>query len=162
MKKFKAFAPALATLIVLAVGLIFLPFFPAHAQSNNNVNVVGYTLTSDPCQNPTVPKTSIPIAITSATTTQLVAVSAGKSIYVCGGKTSLSGTTPSILFEYGTSTNCTGTHALTGTITPTTGSIFSLDGQGVQLKAPASNGLCVVTAGTGTPLWEGYLEYVQQ
>lgn len=163
MSRLKSIAPFLACLLVLSVGLLAIPFSSpvVHAQANLNVNVVGYTLTSDPCQNVTVPKSSVAIAVTSATTTQLVAVSTGKKIYVCGMHASLTGTTPSILFEYGTSTNCTGTHALTGAIQPTSGSMINLDGAGTQFAAIASNGLCVVTGGTVT-FFEGYLDYVQQ
>lgn len=164
MKKFKAFAPALATLLVLAVGLIFLPFFPAHAQGPQgsfNAFIVGYTAASDPCQNPTVTKSSVAIAVTSATTTKLVTLASGKKVYVCGLHASLTGTTPSILFESGGSTTCTSPTSLTGAIQPTSGSMVNLDSGTVQFTGASGAALCVVTGGTVT-FFEGYLVYLQQ
>ena len=155
----------LAPVCAILLGLAMLATFstpPASAQLNNNVNIVGYTATTDPCQNPTVPKSSVAIAVTSSTTTQLVALTTGQAIYVCGGEMSLTGTTPTALFEYGTSTDCTGTHALTGAVQPTSGSMIPFgSGSGVQFKTAVSNGLCLVTGGT-TTFAEGWMVYVKQ
>jgi len=103
-----------------AIGLLFLTLaFPVllPAQQNIDVNITGYTLTTDPCENPTVPKLSAPVAITTATTTQLVAASAGKITYACNLTISMSGTAPTIQAAYGdttTPTNSTITGAATG------------------------------------------------
>jgi len=135
---------------------------PGFAQQNLNVNVTGYTLTTDVCQNPIVPKSSLAVNIATATTTQLVALSTGETISVCGFSASLMGTTPSIEFENGTGTTCgTGTTALTGTFAPTSGSFLHLGFGPVQFAAPVSNALCAVSGGT-TPSIQGILVYVKR
>lgn len=75
-----------------------------------------YAAAADPCLSPQVPKQSVAIGISSATTTQLIALETGKAIYVCGWNfTAVIGTGATYLFQYGTGTTCgTGTVALTG------------------------------------------------
>lgn len=111
----------------------------------------------DPCF--TAPKSSVSVAISTATTTEVVAPVTGASVYVCGFTSSF-GATTTAQFEYGTSTACTGTHALTGVMAPSTGTVASLSGEGTKLTAPASQGLCIVSTGTGGI--NGALTYVQQ
>jgi hypothetical protein len=61
----------------------------------------------DPCASPSAVKLSASIAFSSATTTALVAASAGKKIYVCSLYfTMSSGTTPTIAFKGGTGGSC--------------------------------------------------------
>jgi hypothetical protein len=123
----------------------------------------GGSSSSDPCQSTGSAKSSVAIAISSATTTQLVALSAGKSVYVCGLNLSVAGTAPAITVEYGTGSACaTGTTTLTGAIAPTSGSFLALTALGPITVAPASNALCLLTAGTGSPSFQGVLTYVQQ
>lgn len=125
----------------------------------NQQNVAG---TNDPCGNPGVLKSSVSVAISTATTTQLVALSASKVIYVCGFALTLTGTTPTVQFEYGTGASCgTGTTVLTGAFAPTTGSFIQTQGASTLFATAASNALCAVTAGTG-PSDQGVLTYVQQ
>ncbi len=114
-------------------------------------------VSGDPCA--VSPKSSVSVAISTATTTQVVAVSTGKAIYACGFTASF-GATTTAQFEYGTSTNCTGTHALSGVFAPGTGTVLGLSGEGTRFSAPASNGLCIVSTGTGGI--NGVLSYVQQ
>jgi hypothetical protein len=122
---------------------------------------------SDPCAA-TTQKSSIPINISAATTTQLVALSGSTTISVCSfvfGARSTGGTAvPSVTFEYGTGASCgTGTTALTGafysadppTVTPSPGY------QGTLFKTAPGNALCALTAGT-TITVQGVLVYVQQ
>jgi len=122
-------------------------------------NVAG---SSDPCQSSSVTKSSVAINISSATTTQLVALSAGKVVYACGFTASGTGTTDTIQFEYGTGTTCgTGTTALTGPIALAAAPNSSY-GPGSTVFATASaNALCAVTGGTVTNV-AGVLTYVQQ
>src|SRR5882724_2911384 len=72
---------------------------------------------ADPCSY--AAKSNVAIAITTATTTSLVAISGSTSIYVCGFSVTISQvvtTANTILFEYGTGATCgTGTNVLTGT-----------------------------------------------
>ena len=135
-------------------GVINATFSPI--AGNVLTNVAG---SGDPCQNPSVAKSSVSVAISTATTTQIVAISGTKATYVCGG-TLVFGASTTAQFEYGTSTNCTGTNALTGVMSPGTGTTVGLSGDGTRFGAPASNGLCVVSTGTGGI--EGYISYVQQ
>ena len=138
-------------------GAVYAPGVNAYV--TNTVTVSNLT-TGDPCQNPQVAKSSVVINTSGAGTTQLVAVSGTKATYVCQVYFVASATTATALFEYGTSTNCTGTTALTGTIVPAVGGIYTFGWGGTIFTAPASNGLCIVNGGTGTQI--GFVTYVQQ
>ena len=157
-----AIAGMLLGLCILAV---VLPH-PAAAQGP----FVGPVPIVDPCVNPATVKSSASISVASATTTQLVALAAGKAIFVCGYSATInsSATTAStIVFEYGTGSSCgTGTTVLTGAM----GTENAAAGAGILLTngypgtiftAPTGNALCVLTAGTTVAL-HGYITYVQQ
>jgi len=107
------------------------------------------------------PKSSVPVAITTATTTQLVALAANKIVHVCGFDASFGATTTAQL-EYGTGSACgTGTTVLTGTYAPATGTLWEAgNGNSTFTKTIASNALCLVSTGTGGI--QGVLTYVQQ
>lgn len=133
------------------------------ALSGSPATTVADQITGDPCDVPTVQKSSVAVAISTATTTQLVALSAGKTIYFCGFVGSMGGTTPAVTFEYGTGSNCaTGTVVLTGAIAPTSGSILLMPiGSSTWFQTASANALCALSAGT-TPSIQGVLTYVQQ
>lgn len=125
---------------------------------------------SDPCSDVSAIKSSATVNISSATTTQLVALSGTTSVYVCGYQLAAgAGTNPSIQFEYGTGASCgTGTTALTGAMatgvtvsTTVAGPVFSAGPDATVLKTPSGNALCLVSGGT-TPNWQGFISYVQQ
>ncbi len=126
-----------------------------HAQVNANP--------IDPCAR--FPRQSIAINVSSATTTQLVPLLAGASIYVCSGYLNQVNGTGSLGLEYGTGTNCgTGTKELNGPILASTAAsgvtTTSLDGiDGNQFFVPAGNALCAIS--TGTIKQTGYISYVQ-
>jgi hypothetical protein len=122
-----------------------------------NPVVVTQTTTGDPCENPQVAKSSVALAISTATTTQLVVPSGTTAVYVCGLSASF-GASTTMSLEYGTSSACTGTHALTGVYAPATGSILTLGG--AHLVTPGSQGVCAVSTGTGGI--NGVLTFVQQ
>jgi hypothetical protein len=123
----------------------------------------------DPCMYAL--KTSIPIAVSTATTTSLVAVSGTTSIYICHFDLMIAGsatTADTATLEYGTGATCTGTHALTGTyggndaaVTPSPLPLSVGGGFGTVLSTPASQGVCIVTTGT-TVFVQGSMAYVQQ
>jgi hypothetical protein len=122
---------------------------------------------ADPCLSPSVVKTTVPIAVTSATTTQLVAPSGTTATYICGGVFTIAPSATSAdtaLFESGTGATCTGTYAMTGTFgngdltTAAAPIVVPLVG---ELVTPASQGVCVVTAGTAVSV-QGYVTEVQQ
>jgi len=91
--------------------------------------------------------TSTPINISTATTTQLVALVSGKKIYVTAWDVVAAGT-GNITLEYGTGSNCgTGTTVLTGAYNLTAQSgIAKGNGLGPVLVVPASNALCALTS----------------
>lgn len=116
------------------------------------------TTSVDPCY--ISPKSTASIAISTATTTSLVAAVAGKAIYACGFTASI-GATTTVQFETGTGAACVTTQtALTGVFAPSTGSLLALSGEGTKLTAPAGQPLCAVSTGTGGI--NGVLTYVQQ
>lgn len=90
---------------------------------------------------------SVPINISTATDTQLIALSGSKKIYVSAWDVIAAGT-GNIQLEYGTGSNCgTGTTALTGNYNLTAqAGISKGNGLGVILVVPAGNALCVKTS----------------
>lgn len=92
---------------------------------------------------------SIPINISTAATTQLVAALTGKAIYVTAWDVIAAGAT-NFTFEYGTGTNCAaGTTALTGPygLVAQFGAAKG-SGLGPVLIVPAGNALCAVSSAT--------------
>jgi hypothetical protein len=133
-------------------GAITVSFSPGVA----NVSEVNLPGTTDPCQNPSLAKSS---AVISNVTTlaQIVALSAGQAIYVCGVAVGTT-TAGTVTLEYGTGTNCgTGGTALTGAI-PTAVAIGNLGWGGTIVTAPVGKALCLVA----TTAAYGVVSYVQQ
>lgn len=91
---------------------------------------------------------SAAINVSTATTTQLVALSSGKKIYVTAFDV-IAGGTGNITFVYGTGSTCgTGTTSLTGAYNLVAqAGIAKGNGLGPVLVVPASNALCVITSG---------------
>ena len=89
---------------------------------------------------------SAPINVSTATTTQIVALVSGKAVYVTSFDV-VAGGTGNITFEYGTGSNCgTGTTVLTGAYNLTAqAGIAKGSGIGAILVVPAGNALCVLT-----------------
>jgi hypothetical protein len=137
----------------------------------NNQGIAVPETNSDPCANPSNTKASVPISVTSATTTQLVAAVAGQAVYLCGGTFTIAPSATSAdtaLFEYGSGTNCgTGTTALTGSFgagdltTAAPPTVVPLFSSGVVMVAPAGKALCMVSAGTTVNI-QGVLSVIQQ
>lgn len=90
---------------------------------------------------------SVPINVSTATTTQLVALSGSTVIRVTSFDV-IAGGSGSITFVYGTGTNCgTGTTSLTGAYPLTAqAGIAKGSGLGPVLIVPAGNALCVTTS----------------
>jgi hypothetical protein len=110
------------------------------------------------------------VNVTTATTTQLVALSAGKVIYVCGGDLTINSivtTATTAQFEYGTGSSCsTGTTVLTGLfggggITAGIPLVVPIPGDYTSFSAPAGNALCLVSAGATINI-QGFISYIQQ
>lgn len=116
--------------------------------------------TGDPCLNPNVAKSSVAVTATG----QLVALSTGKIVYGCQFVATLTGTTPTITFQYGTGSNCgTGTTALSGALAPSPNGTPLVVGTGGTFAATiASNAFCISIGGTGSPTVAGLFTYVQQ
>lgn len=126
--------------------------------------VVAQSPNGDPCQIPSVAKSSVAVNISSATTTNVVPLVAGQVTYVCGFNATVTGTTPTVLFKYGTNVGgaCdTGATSLTGTYAPVTGTSVAIGGSGTQFQAAAAKDLCITSGGTG-PSVQGVLTYVQR
>lgn len=90
---------------------------------------------------------SVPINISTATTTRLVTGISGKSIYVTQWN-AIGGGTGNITLEYGTGTTCgTGTTTLTGAypLIANVGLVVGI-GNGAVLVLPAGTSLCALTS----------------
>lgn len=127
--------------------------------------------TADPCFNAAAAKSSAIIAVTTATTTQLVALSGTTAIYVCSYSLTISQvvTTPNtIKFVYGTGASCgTGTTNLTGILgdggVTAASPLAVVSGPGNNIfKTPAGQALCVTTTIGGSASFQGVVTYVQQ
>lgn len=100
----------------------------------------------DPCIDSNVAKQTVAVTITTATTTQLVALSAGQKIYPCKFQATF-GASTTVSFEYGTGSSCgTGTTSVTGVFTPSTAAEVNVDD---LQPTPAGNAYCAVSTGTG-------------
>ena len=145
--------------VFLLASAILLLTLAANAQ----LQTFQYPQWSDPCQSPNILKLSVPVHITTATTTELVAASAGKTVYVCAYSLVAVGT-GATTFKTGTkvSTACdTGATSITGSpLFPTT-TLVTTAGTHVQFAGASGGELCVTTASGATSL-DGFVDYVQQ
>jgi hypothetical protein len=91
--------------------------------------------------------TSVQLTVSTATTTQAIALVAGKTIYVCGFVMNGAGATTTKLV-YGTGTNCaTGQTALTPSFTLASGTNVTFGGAfGYVTKTASANALCVTNS----------------
>ena len=103
---------------------------------------------------------SVPINISTATTTQLLAATTGKAIYVTAWDVIAAGT-GNITLEYGTGSNCgTGTTALTGAYSLAAQfGIAKGNGLGPVLIVPTGNALCALTSAAAQ--MSGSVSYTQ-
>jgi hypothetical protein len=127
---------------------------------------------TDPCASSGVAKSSVPINVTSATTTSLVATSGTTTVYVCGFAITIAPSATSAdtaLFERGTGAACVTTQAaLTGTfgngdLTSAAPVVSVVYGGGSQtvFKSAGTDAICIVTTGTAVNV-QGVMTYVQQ
>ena len=104
------------------------------------------------------------MAVSSATTTEIVAAVPSLTITVCGYLIQAGGTSPTLEWETGTKTTTacdTGTKALSGALAPVSGNIPGLGNQQTNVAGASGGELCAVSGGT-TPTLNGYVVYVQQ
>ncbi len=92
------------------------------------------------------------VNITTATTTQIVALVSGQTIQVCSFDISGGGTAQTVIFKSGTGASCgTGTASLSGTYgLAINGSIARGNGEGVLFNAGSGNALCATTSAAST------------
>lgn len=143
-------------LITIVWALICLPTL-ALAQSNFKPC---YSTGQNNCVPAVAASNAAIIAVSSNTTSELVALVAGKRIYVTSWDL-ISSAAGTFKFVYGTGTNCgTGTTDLTGTYTVGTSTVFTKgNGLGMLLVVPVSNALCY-TSGASIAA-QGTVSYVQ-
>jgi hypothetical protein len=165
MKKILQATGFVVCLFALMAVVSFFVSPQVHAAVNGTYYFITAQAGSDPCENPSVTKFSVPVAISTATTTNLLSAVTGDYITVCKYQFSVVGTSPTVQFEYGTtvSTACdTGAASLSGAMSiPTTTTAISIGAESMTFRTPAGVQLCLVTGGT-TPSVQGYITYVQQ
>ncbi len=116
---------------------------------------------SDPCARSDVVKQSAVLQALGAGTVQVVAANSSNPITVCAIAFTMTGTSPTAAFEYGSGTACaTSPVTLTGEFAPGLGVEIWLGGPLTLMTAPPGNALCVVLTGT-SPTIQGVLTYVQ-
>jgi hypothetical protein len=112
----------------------------------------------------------VPISITTAATTSLVAVSGTTVVYICSLSLTISQvvtTANTFVLEYGTGASCTSPTALTGTYgaggVTAAAPIYVWAGYGGTLaKSAAAAGVCALTTIGASGSFQGVLTYVQQ
>jgi hypothetical protein len=131
---------------------------PLQLDASGNLSV-SFRTTSNGCMGNNSSYASININASTTSAVQLIALAAGKKIYVCSFIVIGGGTSPTFSLVYGTGTNCgTGTTTLMGAIPlSTTAPVASPFSVGVTAVA---NALCTQLAGT-SPTAVGVLSYVQ-
>lgn len=153
---------------ILAVIVAFI-LFPLPHSAVRAQNIPNYF--PDPCLSFGTTKSSVAINISAAGTNQLVALSAGKQIYVCGFTLTISQvvtTANTIQFEYSAVANCaSGVTAATGLfgaggVTAAPPITIASSNDGSDFTVPAGNALCALTAIGGSGSFQGVLNYVQQ
>lgn len=104
--------------------------------------------------------TTVAINVSTATTTQLIALSGSTKIYVTGLAV-IAGGTGNITFVYGTGSNCgTGTTSLSGAFPLIANAGLTLgSGLGAVLMVPAGQALCVTTS--AAVQMSGFVTYAQ-
>ncbi len=116
------------------------------------------------CNDPGSQKKSSVANVGAATTTSITPASGntGERTFICHIVASLAGTTPSIIFKYGSGTDCaTAAVSISGTILPTTGSMIRLGYGDDVFVIPPGNNLCGTTAGASSS-FQGIVTYVQK
>jgi hypothetical protein len=153
--------------IIALMFMLFCLTLPM-AMAGPSDTYVLYPISADPCQNPSVAKSSALISTGTNTTSLVVALTAAKSIYVCSVGAYLTGTTTLTTFELvsGTSTTypCdTGSASLTGLrgITSAEGTNVYMGYGGTIFKTASAKQLCSVTTGTSSNV-VGVVTYVKQ
>lgn len=99
-------------------------------------------------RDPVLCTQSVAVTGSTAVTTELVALSAGKRVYVCGFVLNGAGAT-TVTFKTGTGTACASTTAsLTGAMKLIDGSSIPYGGgPGYVMRSPLSNALCWTNSG---------------
>lgn len=106
-----------------------------------------YTTNGQNCVAAIQASNSVAINISGATTTELVALSSGKNIFLTAWNV-IAGGTGNFTLVYGTGTNCgTGTTSLTGPYPLIAQAGITVgDGTGIVLIIPRGNALCATTS----------------
>ena len=150
-----------AMLLVLVVAV-----FGALAGPSDTVVI--YPIAADPCANPSAAKSSAIFSTGTSTTSQVVALTAAKSIYICDVSAYLTGTTTLTTFKLvsgtTTTTACdTGTADVTHTsaVTSAIGTNVHIGYGGTLFKVASANALCSTTTGTSSAV-VGTVTYVKQ
>ncbi len=135
---------------------LLLGVSPVYAQNST----ICYTTNGTNCVKSVQAALSVPISVAAATTTQLVALSAGKRIYITAWDV-ISAGTGTVTLVYGTGTNCgSGTTSLTGAYPLIAqAGIAKGNGLGPILFVPAGNAICIAVS-TSVQV-SGSLSYVQ-
>lgn len=142
-------------LLVLVTLLMSVAF--SYAQSTQQLC---FTTNGNNCVPGIQASASVPINVSSATTTELVALSTGKRVYITSWDGIANGTV-NVTLVYGTGTACaTGQVALTGTYRfIAQAGIAKGNGTGIVLSVPVSQAVCIITS--ASPNFSGSLSYVQ-
>lgn len=130
--------------LLLVLWALLVPTVITNAQG---LQKLCYTTNGTNCVPAIQAAASVAINISTATTTQLVALATNKVIFITSWDV-ISGGTGNFTLVYGTGSNCgTGTTSLTGPYPLTAqAGISKGDGTGIVLLVPPGNALCATTS----------------
>lgn len=134
--------------------------FATFAQAQPAPTQLCYTTNGSNCSRSVQASQSAAINISTATTTQLVALQTNQTLYITSWDV-MAGGTSNFTLEYGTGTTCgTGTTILTGAYPLIAqAGISKGNGLGPVLIVPPGNALCALTS--GNVQHSGSVSYVQ-
>jgi hypothetical protein len=158
---FKSEIPKFVAMITLLFMLFAIPmaFMPARASAAGPMDQVIIYPSGDPCQNPNVTKSSSVISVSTGTT-NLVPITAGKSVYICSVAATLAGTTPNFQLVTGMTSTCsTSQVALTGVMVPAANAMMKLDYGGTVAKGSSGGAICAIMSAATTTA-TGVINYV--
>ena len=163
----RRFSLNLSLAVLLTALGVLASTVPVSGQGTNQRVLVGLAGVDGLARFVPTASSSVAVNITSAATTQLVALAAGQSVYVTGASLIAVGNATPVTakFVYGTGSNCgTGTTDLTGAFTGSStagNSVPFMLSQALTawFRTAAGTALCLTT--TGTAGLQGVVSYQQ-
>jgi hypothetical protein len=150
---------------VLILALVVMFAMPVMAGPSDTYLM--YPKSADPCQNPSITKKSVAVAIQTTTVTSLISAVTGKKVYICQVVGTGHSASVGTLKLWSGITDATGAcntskTALTGVMKmAAAASLYLGYGGSIAVSTPTSSAVCAEAGGAGYS-FDGVISYVQQ